>query len=147
MDFFKGLFNALAATIVTFLVIMFLLSLVSCRTKYVTIPEYHDRYVTRTDTLRTHTRDSVYVHDSVYVLQYTQNDTVYITRDRVRYHYVATAHDSVRILRDTVVVRDSVHVVQGHNTPTTGKVIKDCFVTLIIAGCVGMFLWMMAKIG
>lgn len=147
MDFFKGLFNALAATIVTFLVIMLLLSLVSCKTKYVTIPEYHDRYVTRTDTLRTHTRDSIYLRDSIYVSERRSHDTVFITRDRIRYHYAATAHDSVRVLRDTVVVRDSVavDVQSGDRKSSARDFASDILYILAIAGTSGCVYFLIAK--
>lgn len=137
MDIFKGLFNALAATI-----IMLLLSLVSCKTKYVTIPEYHDRYVTRTDTLRTHTRDSIYLRDSIYVSERRSHDTVFITRDRIRYHYAATAHDSVRVVRDTVAVKDSVHVpVVIQEESKARKIFMDVLVVLALVGVSGCILF------
>ena len=47
--------------------------LVSCRTKYVSVPEYHTEYKVRTDSFIK--RDSVWVHDSVSV--WMKGDTVF----------------------------------------------------------------------
>lgn len=65
----------------------------SCTTtKYVTVPEYH------TDTLLVNhtTRDSIWVHDSVWVNQWQAGDTVYLTRDRWHTQYVEKErHDTI----------------------------------------------------
>ena len=49
-------------------------------------------------------RDSIYMHDSIYVHEYTQGDTVY--RERDRWHYAwrdRLVHDSIYIAqRDTI---------------------------------------------
>ena len=53
--------------------ILVCIALVSCKTKeYVTVPVHH------TDTLRVvqHHRDSIYLHDSTFVREYIQGDTV-----------------------------------------------------------------------
>lgn len=44
---------------------LIMVCLVSCRTKYVSVPEYHTEYKVRTDSFIK--RDSVWVHDSVSV--------------------------------------------------------------------------------
>lgn len=52
--------------------------MVSCKTKeYVTVPVHH------TDTLRLtqHHRDSIYLHDSTFVREYIQGDTVRIVTE------------------------------------------------------------------
>ena len=53
--------------------------MVSCKTKeYVTVPVHH------TDTIRVvqHHRDSIYLHDSTFVREYIQGDTVRIITER-----------------------------------------------------------------
>ena len=54
------------------------IALVGCKTKeYVTVPVHH------TDTLRVvqHHRDSIYLHDSTFVREYIQGDTVRIVTE------------------------------------------------------------------
>lgn len=84
------------------LIIMMLgmLALSGCKTKYVSVPEWHERYVARTDTLLK--QDSIYVRDSVFSV--LRGDTVYIGRVsyRDRYKYV------YRTKVDTVIKRDSI---------------------------------------
>lgn len=50
----------------------------SCKTKYVTVEKV------RTDTtyVAKHQRDSIYVHDSIFVNQWLSGDTIYQVRDR-----------------------------------------------------------------
>lgn len=77
--------------IVGFLLAVLLLS--SCTTtKYVTVPELH------TDTLMVtqHSRDSIYVHDSVWVNQWQAGDTIYRERTKWRTQYVERlSHDTI----------------------------------------------------
>jgi len=74
--------------------------LASCVTKRVAAPEYHYK-----DSVRTrYVRDSVWLHDSVYVNRYTQGDTVYLTKSVTRYAY----KDRVRMDTVCVVRTDSV---------------------------------------
>jgi len=66
-------------------IILILLLLCSCTTtKYVPVPEYH------TDTLRitNHTRDSIYLSDSIYINDFVRDDTVYKTIERWRTKYI-----------------------------------------------------------
>lgn len=70
--------------------------LVSCRTKYVSVPEYHTEYKVRTDSFIK--RDSVWVHDSVSV--WMKGDTVFKDKVRTEHedHYIYTNKtDSVRV--------------------------------------------------
>lgn len=80
----------------------------SCRTKYVAVPEYHETYVSHTDTLMQ--RDSIYMRDSVYVM--TKGDTVFVSKwqtkyvDKVKYNTIVK--DSVRTDTVTKVVTETV---------------------------------------
>lgn len=59
--------------------------LTGCRTtKYVTVPEHHTDTVLQVK----QQRDSVWLHDSVFVHEYTKGDTIFRDRDRWHTHYV-----------------------------------------------------------
>lgn len=78
------------------------LLLAGCRTKYVAVPEYRYR-----DSVQVrHERDSVYLHDSVYVSERMAGDTVYLTRYRERTLYRDRLHtDTLRTARtDSICV-------------------------------------------
>ena len=60
-----------------------LLMLQGCRTKYVSVPEYHNVYVTKHDTLTKH--DSIYQKE--FVNRYVKGDTVFLTKTKVDYRY------------------------------------------------------------
>lgn len=78
------------------------LFLTSCKTKYVTVPEYHTQYVVRTDTVEK--TDSIYRKDSVYI--YQRGDTIF--KDRLvlqdRYRYLNKVKTDSFIKRDTIYV-------------------------------------------
>ena len=78
------------------------LTLGSCKTKYVSVPEIHTEYITRVDT--TVIMDSVYQRDSVYVER--KGDTLYVNKTLYRDRY----HNIYKVKKDTVVKRDSVNV-------------------------------------
>jgi hypothetical protein len=69
----------------------------SCKTKYVSVPEYHNVYVEKHDTLVT--RDSIYQKDSVYM--WMQGDTIWKEKFSVLYK---------DRWRDKIVYRDSIKV-------------------------------------
>ena len=69
----------------------------SCKTKYVSVPEYHNVYVEKHDTLMT--RDSIYQKDSVYM--WMQGDTIWKEKFSVLYK---------DRWRDKIVYRDSTRV-------------------------------------
>ena len=103
----KGLFFGLLACLL----------LAGCRTvKYVPVPSvsvdsvYVDRFH----------RDSVYLHDSVFVNQYSKGDTVYVDKVSVKYLY----RDRWRYDTVAVTKRDSVQV----PVPTleTAEVEENC---------------------
>ena len=77
--------------------LMGILMLVSCKTKYVVVPEWHEVIVNKHDTLMT--RDSIYERDSIYIIK--SGDTV--TTYRTKYVYMDR-------WRDRVVYRDSLRV-------------------------------------
>ena len=87
-DFFKfelGLIGIIAAIL--------LLAFCSCTTtEYVTV----ERVRTDTTYITKHQRDSIWLHDSVFVKEWTAGDTVY--RDRIQWHtkYVEKqVHDTI----------------------------------------------------
>lgn len=77
--------------------LMLLGMLASCRTKYVTVPESHDVYVSIHDTLEYH--DSIYQKDSVYM--WVQGDTIWKEKVTIKYRD--------RIIGKTIY-RDSIRV-------------------------------------
>ena len=86
-----GCLSQVIMFIVGFLLAVLLLG--SCTTtKYVTVPEVH------TDTLMVmqHSRDSIYVHDSIWVNQWQAGDTIYRERTKWRTQYVERlSHDTI----------------------------------------------------
>lgn len=79
-----------------------LLMLVGCKTKYVSVPEYHTEYIVKTDTFAK--VDSVYLKDSVFV--YHNGDTVIINKVAYRDRY----HNIYKVRVDTIFKRDSISV-------------------------------------
>ena len=63
--------------------ILFVLMLQGCRTKYVSVPEYHNVYVNKHDTLTKH--DSIYQKE--FVDRFVKGDTVFLTKTKVDYRY------------------------------------------------------------
>lgn len=60
-----------------------LMMLQGCRTKYVSVPEYHNVYVNKHDTLTKH--DSIYRKE--FVDRYVKGDTVFLTKTQVDYRF------------------------------------------------------------
>lgn len=87
---------------IAILVILAWLTLGSCKTKYVSVPEIHTEYITRVDT--TVRMDSVYLRDSVYVER--KGDTLYVNKTvyRERFHHI------YKVKTDTILKRDSVNI-------------------------------------
>ena len=83
--------------IFTLLTIAMMLMLSSCKTKYVTVPEYHTQYVVKGDTLWM--RDSILIHDSasVEIVGDTVRTFKFLYKDRYKYIY--------RNKVDTTIVR------------------------------------------
>lgn len=85
------------------LIAMFsLLAVVGCKTKYVSVPEYHTEYIVRTDTFAK--SDSVYIKDSVFV--YHNGDTVFVNKIAYRDRY----RNVYKVKVDTIFKSDSISV-------------------------------------
>ena len=88
-QFLLGLFLAMA-----FLTLMLLQG---CRTKYVSVPEYHKEYVTKHDTLTKY--DSIYQKE--FVDRFIKGDTVFLTKTQIDYRfrniYKTLYRDSIKI--------------------------------------------------
>lgn len=78
-DFIKQIVVAFMLAM-TFLALMMLQG---CRTKYVGVPEYHNVYVNKHDTLTKH--DSIYQRE--FVDRYVKGDSVFLTKTKVDYRY------------------------------------------------------------
>lgn len=98
-----NLFSAFLAFITAMAICGIISALTSCRSvKYVSVPEYHTEYKTRTDSILK--RDSVWIHDSVSV--WMKNDTVFKDRWHTEWRY----HNIDKIRQDTIMKTDSVRV-------------------------------------
>lgn len=122
-----------------------LLFLSSCKTKYVTIPEYHTQYVVRTDTVEK--TDSIYRKDSVYI--YQRGDTIF--KDRLvlqdRFRYLNKVKTDSFIKRDTIYVpkpmeRELSKAEQKYIT--LGKYTAKMIWTLVVA-VIGLLIWLWHK--
>lgn len=71
--------------------------LTGCKTKYVSVPEYHNVIVNKHDTM--YTRDSIYHRDSIFM--WREGDTIWKERVTIMYR---------DRWRDKMVYRDSVRV-------------------------------------
>ena len=107
-----------------------------CKTKYVTVPEYHNVYVEKHDTLIA--RDSIYEKDSIYIVK--NGDTVTAYRDRIYYR---------DRWRDKIVYRDSIKTdsVRVPVPMVTNKVgWKDKIAYIGIGLIISFFIWIFCKI-
>lgn len=82
------------------IIILGLLVLTGCKTKYVTVPEYHKEYIGKIDSILKH--DSIYVKDSVFVKQ--KGDTVFLSKVSYRDVY----HNIYKVKYDSIIKRDSI---------------------------------------
>lgn len=82
------------------ILLLLCLALASCKTRTVVVE------TVRTDTLRLqrNTRDSIFLHDSIFVREWAAGETVYVQRDRWRTQYVENqVHDTTYIAtHDTI---------------------------------------------
>ena len=96
------LFRWLGTALLIIMALTAIYVLVGCRTKYVTVPEYHKEYINRTDTfLRS---DTLFRLDSVVVRM--QGDTTVIEKIRWQNRFV----NVYKIKTDTLIKTDSVRV-------------------------------------
>lgn len=91
---------------------MLLLVLSGCKTKYVSVPEYHTMYIHKTDTFAQ--LDSIYIKDSVFVTQ--KGDTIITTKVVYRDRY----HNVYKVGRDTIIKNDSILVSYPVSRELTG---------------------------
>ena len=82
------------------IIILGLLVLTGCKTKYVTVPEYHKEYIGKIDSILKH--DSIYVKDSVFVKQ--KGDTVFLNK----VYYRDVYHNIYKVKNDSIIKRDSI---------------------------------------
>ena len=82
------------------IIILGLLVLTGCKTKYVTVPEYHKEYIGKIDSILKH--DSIYVKDSVFVKQ--KGDTVFLNKVSYRDVY----HNIYKVKNDSIIKRYSI---------------------------------------
>ena len=82
------------------ILLLLCLSLAGCKTRTVVVE------TVRTDTLRyqRNTRDSIFLHDSIFVHEWADGETLYVQRDRWRTKYVEKqVHDTTYIAtHDTI---------------------------------------------
>ncbi len=96
------LFRWLGTALLIIMALTALYVLVGCRTKYVTVPEYHKEYINRTDTfLRS---DTVFRLDSVVIRM--QGDTTVIEKIRWQNRFV----NVYKVKTDTIMKSDSIRV-------------------------------------
>lgn len=93
----KGCLSAIAFCVV---LIMLVLLMASCKTRTVVVE------TVRTDTtyITKHLRDSIWLHDSIYMHEYQKGDTVFMLRDRWHTQYVEKqVHDTTYVAtHDTI---------------------------------------------
>lgn len=101
----KGCLSAIAFWVV---LIMLVLLFAGCKTRTVVVE------TVRTDTtyITKHQRDSIWMHDSIYMHEYQKGDTVFMLRDRWHTQYVEKqVHDTTYIAKtDSVPVPYPVEV-------------------------------------
>lgn len=98
----RGFHRLIIGTLWGLFFCLLLSMLVGCKTKYVSVPEYHTEYKTRIDSVLK--RDSVWIHDSVSM--WVKNDTVYKDRWHTEWRY----HNIDKIRQDTTLKVDSVRI-------------------------------------
>ena len=99
-----------AVSLWLFIVSACLLTMSSCTsTRIVTVPEYHEVFVHRQDT--TSLRDSIFVHDSICIVQ--RGDTMFVEKYNIVYR--DRCRDRLRV--DSFIQRDTVSVVKEVEKP------------------------------
>lgn len=126
--------------------ILFVLMLQGCRTKYVSVPEYHNVYVTKHDTLTKH--DSVYQKE--FVDRYVKGDTVFLTKTKVDYRYKnlykTLYRDSIKTdsVRVPYPVEKKLSRWQGLKMEVGGWVIG--VLSVVVLGAIGyIIMWLVRK--
>lgn len=126
--------------------ILFVLMLQGCRTKYVSVPEYHNVYVNKHDTLTKH--DSIYQKE--FVDRFVKGDTVFLTKTKVDYRYKniykTLYHDSIKTdsVRVPYPVEKKLSRWQGLKMEVGGWAIG--VLSVVVFGAVGyIIMWLVRK--
>lgn len=126
--------------------ILFVLMLQGCRTKYVSVPEYHNVYVTKHDTLTKH--DSVYQKE--FVDRFVKGDTVFLTKTKVDYRfrniYKTLYRDSIKTdsVRVPYPVEKKLSRWQGLKMEVGGWAIG--VLSVVVFGAIGyIIMWLVRK--
>ena len=102
MSRYEDSMRAAVYSLVGMVILLLLAMLTSCKTRYVTVPEYHKEYINRTDTfLRS---DTLFRLDSVVIRQ--QGDTTVIEKMRWQNRFV----NVYKVKTDTIMKSDSIRV-------------------------------------
>lgn len=118
--------------------LMLLFFVCSCKTVYVPVPGE-----TKTEYIYKESRDTSYIHDSVYIKEVQKGDTVRITeyRDRYRFRYITTTDTIVRV--DSVAVPYPVEV-EKIEYRTRG--IVKLMAWLGLGALIGFVIWLVLKL-
>lgn len=126
--------------------ILFVLMLQGCRTKYVSVPEYHNVYVNKHDTLTKH--DSVYQKE--FVDRFVKGDTVFLTKTQVDYRfrniYKTLYRDSIKTdsIRVPYPVEKKLSRWQGVKMEVGGWAIG--VLSVVVFGAIGyIIMWLVRK--
>lgn len=126
--------------------ILFVLMLQGCRTKYVSVPEYHNVYVNKHDTLTKH--DSIYQKE--FVDRFVKGDTVFLTKTKVDYRYKniykTLYHDSIKTdsVRVPYPVEKKLSRWQGLKMEVGGWAIG--VLSVVVLGAIGyIIMWLVRK--
>lgn len=125
--------------------ILFVLMLQGCRTKYVSVPEYHNVYVTKHDTLTKH--DSVYQKE--FVDRFVKGDTVFLTKTKVDYRYKniykTLYRDSIKTdsVRVPYPVEKKLSRWQGLKMEVGGWAI--CVLSVVVLGAIGYIIMLLVR--
>ena len=101
-DMLRAFIRAIGAIFAFMLIIVLIALLTSCKTRTVVVE------TVRTDTtyISKQQRDSIWLHDSIFMHEYQSGDTVFMLRDRWHTKYIESIkHDTTYIAKT-----DSVHV-------------------------------------
>lgn len=127
--------------VVSLMLLLLAFALSGCKTKYISVPEYHTEYINRTDTFTK--LDSVYIKDSVFV--YNTGDTIFVNKIAYRDRY----HNIYKVKSDTILKTDSIRVpypVEKELTKNEQRLISlgrlfVSFLFVIVGVAVILFFW------
>lgn len=120
--------------IILLVLVLFALLLSGCKTKYITVPEYHENTIVRVDTLTKY--DSIRTHDSI--ISYLNGDTFFITKYKEKEVFKFINKVRTDTLRKTDSIRVPFYI---ERKPTKWQQIKQDTggIALISIGIVFLF--------